>query len=158
MILDYPDMDLICFYAFLFFLRNRELEDAYFYMKKLCELKSDTYSELLKLLEAREDILIEELLEEFAIVLKGNWILEYLFFIDNSLNLKDPVFLFDYDIRLCPYIWKIKDEHIELRINNNEISITREILLNELRNIKMDVSVREIKDLIDAYREFRINC
>ncbi|AYE36329.1 hypothetical protein DB313_02390 [Borrelia turcica IST7] len=158
MILDYPDMDLICFYAFLFFLRNRDLEDAYFYMKKLCELKSDTYSELLKLLEAREDILIEELLEEFAIVLKGNWILEYLFFIDNSLNLKDPVFLFDYDIRLCPYIWKIKDEHIELRINNNEISITREILLNELRNIKMDVSVREIKDLIDAYRDFRINC
>ncbi|QMU99233.1 hypothetical protein F0310_02245 [Borrelia sp. A-FGy1] len=158
MVLDYPDVDLICFYAFLFFLRNRDLEDAYFYIKKLCELNPGTYSEFLRLLEAREDILIEELLEEFAIVLKGNWILEYLFFMDNSLNLKDPVFLINYDIRLCPYIWKIKDEHIELKVSNDEVYINREILLNELKNIKMDVSIREIKDLIDAYRDFKIHC
>ncbi|UGQ16139.1 tetratricopeptide repeat protein [Borrelia sp. RT5S] len=158
MVLDYPDMDLVCFYAFLFFLRNRDLEDAYFYMKKLCELRPETYSEFLKLLEAREDVLIEELLEELAIFLKGNWVSEYLFFVDNSLNLKDPVFVFDYDIRICPYIWKVKDEHIELRVNSNEISITREILLNELGSINTDVSVREIKNLIGAYRDFRINC
>ncbi|UER67633.1 hypothetical protein LKV13_02315 [Borrelia sp. BU AG58] len=157
MVLDYPGMDLVCFYAFLFFLRNRDLEDAYFYMKRLCELKPDTYSDFLKLLESREDVLIEELLEELAIFLRGNWVLEYLFFVDNSLNLKDPVFVFDYDIRICPYIWKVKNEHIELRANSNEVSITKEVLSNELRNINIDVSVREIRDLIDAYRDFRIN-
>ncbi|UPA12126.1 tetratricopeptide repeat protein [Borrelia venezuelensis] len=158
MLLDYPNMDSVCFYAFLFFLRNRELEDAYFYIKKLCEIKPDTYSKFLNLLESREDILIEELLDEFAMVLKGRWTLEYLFFIDNSLNLKDPVFVFDYDTRLCPYIWKIKDEHIELRANNNEVEITKKIFSDELMQVKLDVAIKEIRDLIEAYRDFKINC
>ncbi|BDU62863.1 hypothetical protein BOFE_04030 [Candidatus Borrelia fainii] len=158
MLLDYPNMDSVCFYAFLFFLRNRELEDAYFYVKKLCEIKPDTYSKFLNLFESREDILIEELLDEFAMVLKGRWTLEYLFFIDNSLNLKDPVFVFDYDTRLCPYIWKIKDEHIELRANNNEVEITKKIFSDELMQVKLDVTIKEIRDLIEAYRDFKINC
>ncbi|AHE62779.1 tetratricopeptide repeat protein [Borrelia parkeri] len=157
MLLDYPNMDSVCFYAFLFFLRNRELEDAYFYIKKLCEIKPDTYSKFLNLLESREDILIEELLDEFAMVLKGRWTLEYLFFIDNSLNLKDPVFVFDYDTRLCPYIWKIKDEHIELRANNNEVEITKNIFSDELMQFKLDVAIKDIRDLIEAYRDFKIN-
>ncbi|AHH10638.1 hypothetical protein bcCo53_000453 [Borrelia coriaceae] len=157
MLLDYPNMDLVYFYAFLFFLRNRELENAHFYMKKLCEIRPDTYSEFLMLLESREDILIEELLDEFAVVLKGKWVLEYFFFIDNSLDLKEPVFVFDYDTRLCPYIWKIKDEHIELRASNNEVEITKKIFSDELTQIKLDVAIKEIKELIEAYRDFRIN-
>ncbi|AHH12481.1 Tetratricopeptide repeat family protein [Borrelia hermsii YBT] len=157
MLLDYPNMDSVYFYAFLFFLRNRELEDAHFYLKKLCEIKPDIYSAFLNLLESREDILIEELLDEFAMFLKGKWTLEYLFFIDNSLNLKDPVFVFDYNTRLCPYIWKIRDEHIELRASNNEVELAEKIFLDELTRIKLDVAIKEIRDLIDAYRDFRIN-
>ncbi|AWG42831.1 hypothetical protein CR532_02380 [Candidatus Borreliella tachyglossi] len=157
MVLDYPDMELVYFYAFLFFLRNRDLEDAYFYMKKLCELKPDTYYKFVGLLESREDILIEELLEEFAVALKGNWALEYLFFIDNSLNLRDPVFVFDYDTRLSPYIWKIRDEHIELRASNNEVDIAKKIFADEFKQMNIDVSIKEIKDLVEAYRDFKIN-
>ncbi|AHH04950.1 hypothetical protein BmHG_00469 [Borrelia miyamotoi] len=154
---DYPDMDSVYFYAFLFFLRNRDLEDAYFYMKRLCELKPDIYSNFLSLLEAREDIFIEELLDEFAMALKGKWVLEYLFFIDNSLNLKDPVFIFSYETRICPYIWKIKDEHIELRSSNNEVEIAKKILSDALTHLKFDVTIKEFKDLIEVYRDFRIN-
>ncbi len=157
MVLDYPDMELVYFYAFLFFLRNRDLEDAYFYMKKLCELKPDTYYKFVGLLESREDISIEELLEEFAVALKGNWALEYLFFIDNSLNLRDPVFVFDYDTRLSPYIWKIRDEHIELRASNNEVDIAKKIFADEFKQMNIDVSIKEIKDLVEAYRDFKIN-
>ncbi|AHH08436.1 hypothetical protein baBA2_000448 [Borrelia anserina] len=157
LLLDYHDINLVYFYAFLFFLRNRDLEDAHFYIKKLCEIEPDTYSEFLNLLEFREDISIEELLNEFAMALKGKWALEYLFFIDNSLNLKDPVFIFDYDIRLCPYIWKIKDEHIELRASNSEVETIERIFSDELTRIKMDVAIKDIRDLIVAYRDFRIN-
>ncbi|BCR21883.1 hypothetical protein [Borrelia sp. HM] len=158
MVSDYSDMDSVYFYAFLFFLRNRELEDAYFYLKKLCELKPDIYSNFLGLIEAREDILIEELLDEFAMALKDKWVLEYQFFIDNSLNLRDPVFVFSYENRICPYIWKIKDEHIELRASNSEVEITKKIFSDELMCIKFDVTIKEFKDLIKAYIDFKNNC
>ncbi|WP_024653572.1 tetratricopeptide repeat protein [Borrelia persica] len=158
MLADYPDMELVYFYAFLFFLRNRDLEDAYFYLQKLCEMNAGLYSRFLNLLESREDILIEELLDELAMVLKGQWVLEYLFFVDNSLDLKEPVFVFDYDTRLCTYIWKVKDEHIELRTSNNEVDITKKILSDKFSQVHLDVTIREIKDLIEAYRDFKIDC
>ncbi|WP_025400748.1 tetratricopeptide repeat protein [Borrelia crocidurae] len=157
MLLDYPDMELVYFYAFLFFLRNRELEDAYFYVKKLCVMNIDTYSRFLNLLESREDILIEELLDECALILKGEWVLEYLFFVDNSLDLREPVFVFDYYTRICPYIWKVKDEHIELRASNSEFEITKEILSDEFTQVQLSVTIKEIKDLIEAYKDFKIN-
>ena len=157
MVSDYPDIDSVYFYAFLFFLRNRDLEDSYFYLKKLCNLKPDIYSSFLSLIEAREDILIEELLDKFAIALKDKWVFEYLFFIDNSLNLRDPVFIFSYENRICPYIWRIKDEHIELRANNNEVEITKKIFSDEFMHIKFDVTIKEFKDLIKTYRDFMIN-
>lgn len=157
MLLDYPDMELVYFYAFLFFLRNRELEDAYFYIKKLCVMNIDTYSRFLNLLESSEDIFIEELLDECALILKGEWILEYLFFVDNSLDLREPVFVFDYYTRICPYIWKVKDEHIELRASNSEFEITKEILSDEFTQVQLSVTIKEIKDLIEAYKDFKIN-
>ncbi|AJA90271.1 tetratricopeptide repeat domain protein [Borreliella chilensis] len=157
MINDYSNLDLIYLYATLFFLRNRDLEDAYFYMKKLCEFNPGPYSKFLKLLESSEDMLIENLLEEFAISLRVNWYLEYLFFIDSSLNLKDPVFIFDHNIRVNTYIWRIKDECIELKFSNNEEQMVQEILLEEFSCFKIDISIGDLKNLIETYKEFRIN-
>nr|WP_267506635.1 hypothetical protein [Borreliella afzelii] len=154
---DYSNLDLVYFYATLFFLRNRDLEDAYFYMKKLCELNPEPYLKFLKLFESSEDMLIENLLEEFAVSLRTNWYLEYLFFIDNSLNLRDPIFVFDHNIRVNTYIWRIKDECIELKFSNNEEKMIQELLHEELICSEVDISIRDFQNLIEAYKEFRIN-
>ncbi|AEL18633.1 tetratricopeptide repeat family protein [Borreliella bissettiae DN127] len=157
MVDDYSNLDLIYLYATLFFLRNRDLEDAYFYMKKLCELNPEPYSKFLKLLESSEDMLIETLLEEFAVSLRVNWYLEYLFFIDNSLNLRDPVFVFDHNMRVNTYIWKIKDECIELKFSNNEEKMVQEILHEACILPEIDISIGDLQNLIEAYKEFKIN-
>ncbi|WKC75263.1 tetratricopeptide repeat protein [Borreliella yangtzensis] len=157
MVNDYSNLNLIYLYATLFFLRNRELEDAYFYMKKLCELNPEPYLKFLKLLEFSEDMLIENLLEEFAISLRVNWHLEYLFFIDNSLNLRDPIFIFDHNIRVNTYIWRIKDECIELKFSNNEEKMVKEVLHEECIYPKVDISIGDFQNLIEAYKEFRMN-
>ncbi|WKC79848.1 tetratricopeptide repeat protein [Borreliella tanukii] len=157
MVNDYSNLDLIYLYATLFFLRNRDLEDAYFYMKKLCELNPEPYLKFLKLLESSEDMLIENLLEEFAVSLRVNWYLEYLFFIDNSLNLRDPIFIFDHNIRVNTYIWRIKDEYIELKFSNNEEKMVQEILREECIYSGVDISIGDFQNLIEAYKEFRRN-
>ncbi|EEF81608.1 tetratricopeptide repeat protein [Borreliella valaisiana] len=157
MVNDYSNLDLIYLYATLFFLRNRDLEDAYFYMKKLCELNPEPYLKFLKLLESSEDMLIENLLEEFALSLRVNRYLEYLFFIDNSLNLRDPIFIFDHNIRVNTYIWRIKDECIELKFSNNEEKMVQEVLNEECIYSEVDISIGDFQNLIEAYKEFRMN-
>ncbi|AIJ29816.1 tetratricopeptide repeat protein [Borreliella valaisiana] len=157
MVNDYSNLDLIYLYATLFFLRNRDLEDAYFYMKKLCELNPEPYLKFLKLLESSEDMLIENLLEEFALSLRVNRYLEYLFFIDNSLNLRDPIFIFDHNIRVNTYLWKIKDECIELKFSNNEEKMVQEVLHEECIYSEVDISIGDFQNLIEAYKEFRMN-
>ncbi len=102
-------------------------------------------------------MLIENLLEEFAVSLRANWHLEYLFFIDNSLNLRDPIFIFDHNIRINTYIWRIKDEFIELKFSNNEEKMVQEILHAECACPKIDISIGDFQKLIEAYKEFRIN-
>ncbi len=78
-------------------------------------------------------------------------------FIDNSLNLRDPIFVFDHNIRVNTYIWRIKDECIELKFSNNEEKMVQEILHEECILPEIDISIGDFQNLIEAYKEFRIN-
>ncbi len=71
--------------------------------------------------------------------------------------MRDPIFVFDHNIRVNTYIWRIKDECIELKFSNNEEKMIQELLHEELICSEVDISIRDFQNLIEAYKEFRIN-